>query len=342
MGRHTSNELSRGTHLAHRRRGSAGAEATPASSRLRTLATFSEPQDGSSTQDEPAALTTVVAPDVRGSSRAEPGDAAPRGNSPRAYLHRARLRGSDRSRWLSRGALVGRWALVFASLAAAAIGLGWAAADRTFGAAARPGPVVLASDRPNPASEVPTPASEVGPAGDASDPVATDPNATFTFPSTPGAVSLPPSPPVGAPSATAPALTPPVPAPVLPSASWRDALEVLDQRRSAAFAAGDGAMLAQVYAAGSAPLERDSAALAELADRGLRATGLSQQLDEVTLVSVDTDTATVRVVDQLAPYQLVDAAGTTVESVPGRGPATWVITLTSEPGGWVIAQVVRE
>lgn len=123
--------------------------------------------------------------------------------------------------------------------------------------------------------------------------------------------------------------------------SWKDVLTTLDERRSAAFATGAGALLGEVYAAGSAPLARDVAVLTELTGRHLRADGLRLHVDEVTVVSAGTTSATLLVVDHLAPYRLVDLTGAAVMNEPGRGPVSWLLTMTADPDGWRISDVER-
>lgn len=133
----------------------------------------------------------------------------------------------------------------------------------------------------------------------------------------------------------------PVPAATDASISWPEVLAGLDERRSTAFANGSADLLTEVYAAGSAPLARDAAALAELTDRGLRAVGLRLHIDDVSVVSANAESATLRVVDRLAPYRLVDSADAAVATEPGRGPVAWLVTVTPAEGGWHISEIAR-
>lgn len=126
------------------------------------------------------------------------------------------------------------------------------------------------------------------------------------------------------------------------STSWQDVLERLDRERSAAFAAGDAALLTRVYAAGSAPLERDAAALDELHDHDLQAVGLAMQIEHVSLVAATLEQASLRVVDRLPAYRLVDTGGSTVQTLPGRASVTWLVTLTAGPDGWRISDIVSD
>lgn len=134
---------------------------------------------------------------------------------------------------------------------------------------------------------------------------------------------------------------PPGSAPPSRTTSWADVLGALDDRRSAAFVTGDADGLEEVYATGSAPLARDAAALADLSARGLHAVGLRLDVEAVEVMSVDTEAATLQVVDRLAPYRLVDNAGAVVATEPGRGPVTWELTVTAVEGGWRISEIER-
>lgn len=146
--------------------------------------------------------------------------------------------------------------------------------------------------------------------------------------------------PTAAPTAPTPQPSRPAPSTPAPS-SWADVLAALDDRRSTAFATGTALLLDDVYAAGSPPLARDAAALADLTGRGLRAVGLRLQVATVSVVSSTSEAATLQVVDQLAPYRLVDRAGVVVATEPGRGQVTWTLTVTSAAGGWRISDVAR-
>lgn len=136
---------------------------------------------------------------------------------------------------------------------------------------------------------------------------------------------------------TAPMPHPPTPAP----SSWADVLAGLDDRRSTAFATGTAALLDDVYAAGSAPLARDAAALADLTGRGLRAVGLRLRVETVSVVSSTSGATTLQVIDHLAPYRLVDSAGAVVATEPGRGQVTWTLTVKPAADGWRISDIAR-
>jgi hypothetical protein len=117
-------------------------------------------------------------------------------------------------------------------------------------------------------------------------------------------------------------------------------LRQLDQRRSTAFAQSDRSALDHVYVRGSAPHRNDQAALAELASRGLTADGLRLQIRSAVVTARARDHVVLRVVDRLAPYDLVDGTERPVGHRPGRGDRAWVVMLVPATGGdWRIAAV---
>jgi hypothetical protein len=116
-------------------------------------------------------------------------------------------------------------------------------------------------------------------------------------------------------------------------------LEQLDRERSLAFELGDRALLSNVYVAGSRPLERDGAALGDLWEARIRAVGLQLEVERLEVASADPDEVTLRVVDRMPGYVLAGLDGTVIEVRPGRGPATWLITLRDGAAGWRIAAI---
>jgi hypothetical protein len=123
---------------------------------------------------------------------------------------------------------------------------------------------------------------------------------------------------------------------------WSARLRALDGARASAFAAGDVDALPQVYATGSPALRRDRRAMERLAAAGLRAARVRLRAVEVRVVSSAEGEVRLVVTDVLGAYRLVDAdTGRVVERRPGRGPASWLLTLTREAGGWRIWDVTR-
>ncbi len=122
---------------------------------------------------------------------------------------------------------------------------------------------------------------------------------------------------------------------------WSAVLATLDQRRDAAMVNLDAAALADVYAAGSGPLAVDTASIRQLAAEGARAEGLRLEIRSVQLVRRTATGVTLRVVDRLPAYEIVDAGGRVLERRPGRGPVTWLVDLVPAGDGWRIAAVAR-
>ncbi|MDX6257268.1 MAG: eukaryotic-like serine/threonine-protein kinase [Frankiales bacterium] len=118
----------------------------------------------------------------------------------------------------------------------------------------------------------------------------------------------------------------------------------LDDRRDGAFAAGDRALLDQVYAPASAPLAADRARLTAMLAAGDHAQGLALTVRTLELVGVSPKAVQLRVADELGPYALVDAAGTTVRQLPARPLTTWAMTLVrvaAGEDGWRIVAIAR-
>lgn len=125
------------------------------------------------------------------------------------------------------------------------------------------------------------------------------------------------------------------------SSAWRSVLDTLDRARSAAFATGDVSRLDEVYRPGSPAGNRDRAALRGLLAAGLRADGVRLRISDVRETSRAPGEVRLRVVDRLEPYRLVDRSGRVVQQRPGRGAATWVVTLHADDDGWRVGEVVR-
>jgi hypothetical protein len=124
------------------------------------------------------------------------------------------------------------------------------------------------------------------------------------------------------------------------AARWRSVLAALDARRASAFAAGSPRHLAEVYAEDSPALRRDCAALADLAASGLHVEGLRLRARSVRLVTRSARQVVLEVVDVLEPYEVRGAKGVLVERRPGRGAASWRVTLVRSGSEWQFYDVV--
>ena len=142
--------------------------------------------------------------------------------------------------------------------------------------------------------------------------------------------------------ATEPAAKPAVDGQATPAddAGWTALLQELYDRRATAFTTADPALLAGVHAADSALLERDTAALEELAAAGRTLAGFAPQVGRIESVTAAAGGDVVlRVVDDLPGYRVVPAglpAAAPVQDVAGRGEAVVRLVLTRTPAGWRI------
>ncbi|HEU4675474.1 MAG TPA: serine/threonine-protein kinase [Motilibacteraceae bacterium] len=126
-------------------------------------------------------------------------------------------------------------------------------------------------------------------------------------------------------------------------ADWVEVMTTLYAGRSQAFAAADPAMLASVYAPGSADLASNTALVRELAADGARVPDLRLEVRQAVPVaapspSLGKDHVLLDVVDVLAPYELTDVGGRVLERRPGRGAQQVRVELVRVDGGWLIAR----
>jgi hypothetical protein len=121
--------------------------------------------------------------------------------------------------------------------------------------------------------------------------------------------------------------------------SWRSIVGSLDSARADAFAAGDPAALAAVYAPGSPLLAADRDAIGRLGAAGQRARGVRHRIRSLAVVSHDAHVVVLRVVDELAAYEVVDAGGRVVSRTTPRGAASFVVRIVNTPAGWRLQDV---
>jgi hypothetical protein len=123
------------------------------------------------------------------------------------------------------------------------------------------------------------------------------------------------------------------------SGRWRPVLVALDARRASAYAASSPRRLADVYATDAPALRRDRARLAELAATGLHVERLHLRTRSVRVVTSTRRRVVLAVVDVLEPYAVRTARGALVAARPGRGAASWRVTLVRERTGWRVYDV---
>ncbi len=129
-------------------------------------------------------------------------------------------------------------------------------------------------------------------------------------------------------------------APVSAEPDWLAVLSGLDRSRDAAFADADANELDAVYVPGSAALATDRATLGRLVGAGQRVRGLQFVLESVRLVSQSSGEVTLAVVDTLAGYDVVDAAGVATP-VAGRGARKWTVVLCTRRPTVSVAAMAR-
>jgi hypothetical protein len=120
---------------------------------------------------------------------------------------------------------------------------------------------------------------------------------------------------------------------------WAALLDELDAARATALAQADDELLTAVYAPSSPGLAADRRLVRELGERGLHARGVRHTVSAVHVVRSSVDRATLRVVDALAAYELLDGEGEVVERAAGRGQREHVVHLERTAGGWRLSEV---
>jgi hypothetical protein len=274
-----------------------------------TVHTRAVAQAGGGTVGRPEAGTRVIA-------RPRQPASAP------AAARRRRLRTPARPGGGRSAGSLGLRAVVLAlALVAALAGATAVLVDRTAGAAASSAAGRSAVPTPTP---TPTPSGEAAPRGDGAGPAGAAADRT-------------------PPDAVGTAMAATSPAGGGDQAAWGEVMTTLYAGRSQAFAAADPAMLASVYAPGSADLASNTALVRQLAADGARVPDLRLEVRRAAPVatpspSLGKDHVLLDVVDVLAPYELTDAGGRVIERRPGRAAQRVQVELVRVDGGWLIAR----
>ena len=122
-----------------------------------------------------------------------------------------------------------------------------------------------------------------------------------------------------------------------PEVAAADVLREWDERRAAAYAAGDPAALRPLYTPGSAAGRADRAMLRAYADRGLRVTGLRRQLLAVEVLDAGPGWWRLGVTDRLVGG--VARGGGQPVVLPRDRPSSWRVQLRRHAGGWRVGVV---
>ncbi len=115
-------------------------------------------------------------------------------------------------------------------------------------------------------------------------------------------------------------------------------LRAWDERRAAAWAAGDPVALRRLYAAGSRTGAADRRMLAAYAGRGLVVTGMHTQVLAAQVRSADPDLLVLEVTDRLSGGQ-VDVGGARLV-LPRDTASRHLVELVRERGRWVVSEVL--
>lgn len=158
------------------------------------------------------------------------------------------------------------------------------------------------------------------------------PHPSRTATTAPAVFAAPPDPPTPA--------TTPTATPVKTTAAWRGVVSYLESTRVEAFATARVALLGTVYAPDAPGLAADTASVRSLHERGLHAVGFTATVERVTVQSSTAQAVSLRVVDRLSSYRLVDASGTTVDTGAARSARAFTMKLAKLPNGWRIAAIV--
>jgi hypothetical protein len=132
----------------------------------------------------------------------------------------------------------------------------------------------------------------------------------------------------------------------VPTPAWRTAavqaltvLRAWDERRTAAWAAGDPAALDALYLPGSRTGRADVAMLRAYRRRGLRVLGIRTQVLQVRVAARTGDRLALLVTDRLVGATAM--GGGRRVSLPSGGATTRRITLRLADGRWLVAEVHR-
>lgn len=118
-----------------------------------------------------------------------------------------------------------------------------------------------------------------------------------------------------------------------------DVLRAWDERRAAAWAAGDVASLHQLYVAGSSTGRRDVEMLEEYAHRGLVVDGLRTQVLALAVLDRTSQWLRLRITDRVAGGVVRDVSGRQVSALPVDQASTRIVALRRTRSGWRVSEV---
>ncbi len=127
---------------------------------------------------------------------------------------------------------------------------------------------------------------------------------------------------------------------------WKPVIEQLDVRRARVFTDLEASRLLEVDAVPSPALATDEALVAALRKSHAHLASYPMRIisvrEQYLTVGEKQPRAMLTVVDELGAYDIVDAEGKVLRTMPARGRATWKVELVNRPGwGWVYVSAVR-
>ena len=126
----------------------------------------------------------------------------------------------------------------------------------------------------------------------------------------------------------------------VPTLSWRAVVRDVEVRRLHALAVGNISALATVEMLGTALWRHDRRTARQLSVSHQRLSGLSTRVRSATPVSVSGARMTLRVVDAMSSYDVVDRHGQRIAHVRRRAPRQVLLVLERGNSGWLLVRAV--
>jgi hypothetical protein len=123
-----------------------------------------------------------------------------------------------------------------------------------------------------------------------------------------------------------------------PESRWLEVLRNIDQRRELAWRRGRADLLSSVYTPGAVELDADTRMLDGYRDRGLHVSGVTMRFLSVRAQRTAPRSASLLVVDRLAPAVAIDRAGRR-HPLPRAAPTRQRIELRRVGAQWRIAAI---
>lgn len=127
-----------------------------------------------------------------------------------------------------------------------------------------------------------------------------------------------------------------------PDADWLSVVTTLDDARAAALTARDSGLLRRAYTADAPARRADARRISTMTSAGYHVTAATHHVQSVTLVRIgDDDSVTLRVVESMPSYPIVDADGSVVGSTTASGRSVVLLELRPTDDGFRIDRITR-